>query len=84
MQTQASQTPRPTTVRPMSGEAMAPMQAGSPLRVVMNGARLDIQASVDLAGPQAAQGDADQVRRYLGNDGRGRGQRCGRVKEAAN
>jgi hypothetical protein len=47
MQTQVATAPRPA-MRPATPEAA--LQPGAPLRVVMNGDRLDIQASVDLAG----------------------------------
>jgi hypothetical protein len=47
MQTQAAATPRPANRAPPVESA--PSQ-GLPLRVVMNGNRLDIQASVNLAG----------------------------------
>jgi hypothetical protein len=47
MQTEVATTPRPTT-RVAPSEAK--LSSGTPLRVVMNGDRLDIHASVDLAG----------------------------------
>lgn len=47
MQSQATPGPRPS---PRSGYIDSGPQPGAPLRVVMNGNRLDIQASVDLAG----------------------------------
>jgi hypothetical protein len=47
MQTHVSTAPRPAMRPPASEPALQP---GAPLRVVMNGDRLDIQASVDLAG----------------------------------
>jgi hypothetical protein len=47
MQTQPASSPRPATRAP---QVEAVPVSGLPLRVVMNGDRLDIQASVDLAG----------------------------------